>query len=1192
MGKVIKVVLGVALLATAAFGNPFAFAALAAATGGLVTVGTVIALGASLVLSGLAGSKKTPPVPSTQLSRLNVSMDVSAPRKFALGTTAFPLDLRYHEGTGTNQEYIHYIVAHAAHEVASIDEIWFEQDQAWTAGGGVTSKYSGYLTVTTRTLGAAGNEIAISGNWGAGERLTGCAYTYFKIKRTGNTDTSESPLVSGIPSRVTVVGQGALLYDPRLDSTVTGGSGAHRADDQTTWGASYSPADSYDNPALQLLWFLLGWKINSKLSVGAGVPPARIDFESFIAAANICDESVALAAGGTQERYRSSGTGSDADDRLAVINTFLTAMNGTLRDTSGKLALSILENDLADYVLDLDDDDLLDEFQWMQTRGLTENYNVVRGRFVDPSNNSLYQMVDYPEISIASPDGIDRVLSLDLAYVEEGRRAQRIAKQQLQRNQYRGTFSGVFSAKALGCDVGEVIRLSLEPLGFANKLFRVVSKQIGMDGRVPLTLVEENAAIYAWDADESALVTATAPTVYDPLNSPFILADVLAQATAVAAQADASTAITDAATAQGTADGKVTTFIQATAPTAEGVGDLWLDSDDGNKLYRATAAGAGSWVAVQDAAIATAISDAATAQSTADGKIISFYQASAPTAEATGDFWTDTDDNITYRWSGSAWVNVASLGAAWGSNLTGRPTELTDGRITAGLTATGDVSRNLPSVIKSNITADQIVDGTTYKRYLDTERTKLTGVATGATVGAAWGSNLTGRPTNISTLVGTEPILNTAITINAAGTLTGAGAGSVTFGGLGGGALGLLATIALTDAKITNKSLANLDSTANTKLSGIAAGATVGANLLTNVTNKSLANLDVTARTELTNTIAAATTAQATADGKVTTYLDDNEPFPVSLQVGDPVVDSPSLSMDFTAAFSDGDIWFTPTSKLVSRWSSDNAAWTLSLADITKSVSGAASLILNYESGGTISTNLPKISPYQVSAAGGSPITTGVTWTALTRLVDPQVAGDFWAGTVPSITSGGTLSINSGLITSKATIDIKATVGGVVYPAFAVEINKVVAAPVAAPTSGSSFDSTPLSGAAFSATTFAQIAALTVTTASGSTSTVLTASAISISPDFTVLGTVNVQFKWQYESAPSTWTDVGTATDSSPDPRVFEKSGETFESDGEITCTKTQTGLTASTEYNFRLMARNSTGTRSHYSYGTASAQG
>ena len=132
-------------------------------------------------------------------------------------------------------------------------------------------------------------------------------------------------------------------------------------------------------------------------------------------------------------------------------------------------------------------------------------------------------MVDYPEVGFAAPDGIERVMSLDLPYVEDGRRAQRIAKQVLQRNQYRGMFSTTFNAKALGCQVGDVVRVSLEALGWSNKLFRVVSQEIRFDGQVPMALVEENAAIYAWDANDVAPITPTAPTIYNPLNSPFIL---------------------------------------------------------------------------------------------------------------------------------------------------------------------------------------------------------------------------------------------------------------------------------------------------------------------------------------------------------------------------------------------------------------------------------------------------------------------------------------------------------------------------------------------------------------------------------------------------------------------------------------------------------------------------------------------
>lgn len=56
----------------------------------------------------------------------------------------------------------------------------------------------------------------------------------------------------------------------------------------------------------------------------------------------------------------------------------------------------------------------------------------------------------------------------------------------------------------------------------------------------------------------------------------------------------------------------------------------------------------------------------AAAQSTADSKNRTFRQTGAPTADAAGDLWIDTDDgNKAYRWSGSAWVGIQDVGAAY-----------------------------------------------------------------------------------------------------------------------------------------------------------------------------------------------------------------------------------------------------------------------------------------------------------------------------------------------------------------------------------------------------------------------------------------------------------------------------------------------------------------------------------------------
>lgn len=133
--------------------------------------------------------------------------------------------------------------------------------------------------------------------------------------------------------------------------------------------------------------------------------------------------------------------------------------------------------------------------------------------------------------------------------------------------------------------------------------------------------------------------------------SPFVRGDSLTKALDALAAAIA---------AQDTADGKIETYFQAAMPTGASLGDLWFDTDDGNKVWRHNGT---TFVECQDDDIAQAILDAAGAQATADGKVTTFYSASTPTAEGTGDLWVNTTSKLVSRWSGSSWVTIADITA-------------------------------------------------------------------------------------------------------------------------------------------------------------------------------------------------------------------------------------------------------------------------------------------------------------------------------------------------------------------------------------------------------------------------------------------------------------------------------------------------------------------------------------------------
>lgn len=111
-----------------------------------------------------------------------------------------------------------------------------------------------------------------------------------------------------------------------------------------------------------------------------------------------------------------------------------------------------------------------------------------------------------------------------------------------------------------------------------------------------------------------------------------------------------------------TAQSKVVTYYQAAEPTGATAGDLWIDTDDGNSLHRYNGT---TWVNVDNADLAKALQDAADAQSTADSKIITFAQSTQPTATDIGDLWVDTgNNNALYRWNGTTWTKVQDSAAA------------------------------------------------------------------------------------------------------------------------------------------------------------------------------------------------------------------------------------------------------------------------------------------------------------------------------------------------------------------------------------------------------------------------------------------------------------------------------------------------------------------------------------------------
>lgn len=182
--------------------------------------------------------------------------------------------------------------------------------------------------------------------------------------------------------------------------------------------------------------------------------------------------------------------------------------------------------------------------------------------------------------------------------------------------------------------------------GSANSAALAAAGLANSKGRV----IYQSGAPTGIDADEKNLWIRTSD------NKPHTYTGGTWTAVTDKAATDAATA---AAAANSLAASKVTTFYGSSTPTATATGDLWLDSGNGNALKRWSGS---AWTAVSDAKLQEALTKAGDAQATADGKIKTYAQISAPTGLTTtdaGDLWIDTDDgNKMWRWSGTAWAAV------------------------------------------------------------------------------------------------------------------------------------------------------------------------------------------------------------------------------------------------------------------------------------------------------------------------------------------------------------------------------------------------------------------------------------------------------------------------------------------------------------------------------------------------------
>ena len=466
-------------------GNQISIEIIASGTVGATTVSvTDKAITVTLRSSGSASLASADEVISAIQNNANSNALVRVHEGEGDGTAVVqPVSEVFLEGGGGT--WLHQVITLAGHEITAIDETYLDNrlvqfgktpDGRWSTGyfqlaNGTPLVFQALNSGTNAQLAQKDLVAQLPDKWTDNHRQRGCAHVYMIFVY------SSKKFPNGLPE-VQFTVRGKPVYDPRTTTT------------------TYS-----NNAALVIADYLMNTKF------GMGVSASEIDMTALGDAADICDEVVNLAGGGSEPRYTINGA-FDASERPAdVLAEFAESIAGDILYQNGKW--KILPAKWRPSVLALSADDVRGRLKVDTRRSRSETFNTVRGTFVNASRD--YEEMDFPTVAVptyVSEDGRTLYEDLTLNFVTSSTQAQRIAKIRLAQIRQPISITGLFALEALQLEIGDVVTYTDSQFGWTAKEFEVRDWTLkdGSNGlNVELLLVETAQAIYTWTtADELA----------------------------------------------------------------------------------------------------------------------------------------------------------------------------------------------------------------------------------------------------------------------------------------------------------------------------------------------------------------------------------------------------------------------------------------------------------------------------------------------------------------------------------------------------------------------------------------------------------------------------------------------------------------------------------------------------------------
>ena len=410
------------------------------------------------------------------------------------------------ETSGTDNQYLYMAVVLSEGEIDDVSSVFVNDNQVTFTGDladntqvGVASSdanfYDGASLITVEPHFGSDSQTASSllstlSSWTSNHRLRGLAY--LAIRFTWNADKFGS-----LPSVQAVV-KGKKVYNPNLDSTVTGGSGSHRADTSSTW--EYS-----DNPVYQLLDYLR----NDRFGMGIANSYFDSNFADWQTAGDVCDTQITPFSGASQIDLMNSHTVVDTSKKaIDNVKDFVRGSRAYLNFTGGKY--NILVESTGSASITLTEDNIIGGIT-VQSKSKNSRYNRVIVSFINPNKNYQSDTAQFPpvdETGLASADQFATMQTEDGGLLLEGRfdfsmftspyQAQEMAEIILRRSRSSLDISLRVDATALDLAIGDIVNITHATPSFSAKPFRVQGMTINADHTINLQCTEHQDSYYTF----------------------------------------------------------------------------------------------------------------------------------------------------------------------------------------------------------------------------------------------------------------------------------------------------------------------------------------------------------------------------------------------------------------------------------------------------------------------------------------------------------------------------------------------------------------------------------------------------------------------------------------------------------------------------------------------------------------------